>query len=285
MKRLFAAVFAVVLGLFMAIDSAEASRRLGSGKTSGAQREGVSQRQATPPAASQQAAAAGAAASRPGMSRWLAPLAGLAAGLGLAYLLGDQLGSMLTGILLVVAIIAGVVILMRLMGRKAPQPAAAAAGAGGQQTAHFEPVRQPAGGVGSTLQPGAGPVAAAIPAGFDADGFVGHAKSAFLELQAANDRRDLDAIREMTTDDMFQAIKADLDARGNTAQQVDVVRVDAQLLEVTTEGSIHWASVRFSGMLREDQAGLPTAFSEIWNLRKAADGSSGWLLAGIQQES
>jgi len=64
-----------------------------------------------------------------------------------------------------------------------------------------------------------------------------------------------------------------------------VVTLNAALLELVTEGGLHWASVRFSGSIRE-QAGAPAGpFEEIWNLQKPADGSSGWLLAGIQQSS
>jgi predicted lipid-binding transport protein (Tim44 family) len=64
-----------------------------------------------------------------------------------------------------------------------------------------------------------------------------------------------------------------------------VVTLNATLLELVTEGGLHWASVRFSGSIRE-QAGTPAGpFEEIWNLQKPADGSSGWLLAGIQQSS
>jgi predicted lipid-binding transport protein (Tim44 family) len=285
MKRLFAALFVAVLGFGLAIGNAEAAKRVGSGKTMGAQRDGVSQRQATPPAASPAAPSAtpnaAAAGQRPGMSRWLAPLAGLAAGLGLAYLFGDQLGSLLMGALLVGAVIFAVVMLMRAMSRRNnPQPAAAGVGAGGrgdfnQQRSALNPV---AGGA-------AAPAAAsqAVPAGFDVAGFLGHAKQAFVALQAANDRGDLEAIREMTTDELFQSLKAEIDARGNVAQQVDVVRLDAALLEVVTEGAMHWASVRFSGSMREAADALPEQFSEIWNLRKPVDGSTGWTLAGIQQ--
>jgi predicted lipid-binding transport protein (Tim44 family) len=48
---------------------------------------------------------------------------------------------------------------------------------------------------------------------------------------------------------------------------------------------MHWASVRFSGLLREESGGAPQSFAEVWNLQKAARGDSGWLLAGIQQLS
>jgi predicted lipid-binding transport protein (Tim44 family) len=41
--------------------------------------------------------------------------------------------------------------------------------------------------------------------------------------------------------------------------------------------------VRFSGLVRETPGAAPASFEEVWNLMKPADGSSGWLLAGIQQ--
>jgi predicted lipid-binding transport protein (Tim44 family) len=59
--------------------------------------------------------------------------------------------------------------------------------------------------------------------------------------------------------------------------------LEAQLLEVVTEGDQHLASVRFSGTVRESPDAAPQSFAEVWNLVKPADGSTGWLLAGIQQ--
>ena len=71
--------------------------------------------------------------------------------------------------------------------------------------------------------------------------------------------------------------------RGPGRQQTEVSGLEADLLEVATEGDRHWASVRFSGAVRESPAGAATPFEEVWNLVKPVDGSSGWLLAGIQQ--
>jgi pimeloyl-ACP methyl ester carboxylesterase len=59
--------------------------------------------------------------------------------------------------------------------------------------------------------------------------------------------------------------------------------LQADLLEVATEGERHWASVHFSGTIRDTPGAAPAGFEEVWNLVKPADGSSGWLLAGIQQ--
>ena len=65
--------------------------------------------------------------------------------------------------------------------------------------------------------------------------------------------------------------------------QTDVVTLNADLLEVATEGERHWASVHFSGTIRDTPGAVPASFEEVWNLVKPANGSSGWLLAGIQQ--
>ena len=54
------------------------------------------------------------------------------------------------------------------------------------------------------------------------------------------------------------------------------------LVDVATEGAKHWVSVRFAGTARE--GGSLEPFDEVWNLVKPVDGSSGWLIAGIQQQ-
>jgi predicted lipid-binding transport protein (Tim44 family) len=82
---------------------------------------------------------------------------------------------------------------------------------------------------------------------------------------------------------MFESIKQDLLQHGAVGQQTDVVTLDADLLEALTEGDTHWASVRFSGMIRENGNDQPESFQEIWNLAKPVSGGTGWVLAGIQQ--
>jgi predicted lipid-binding transport protein (Tim44 family) len=265
------------------------ARRLGSGKPIGSQRQAVPDKPVTPPAAApaQQAAPAGAAAAqKPGMGRWLAPLAGLAAGLGLAYLLGDQLGTVVMALLVGVLLIAAVVLLLRLFAKKPPEQAPSRnlqfAGIGSETVAAPPPSQA----TGVAAEPSfRAQFARRIPDGFNSDAFVREAKKSFVALQAANDRGDAASIRDFVTDEMFQHLKGDIDARGGAAQQTDVVTLNAELLEVVTEGDMHWASVRFSGMLREESGGAPQAFAEVWNLQKSARGDSGWLLAGIQQLS
>jgi predicted lipid-binding transport protein (Tim44 family) len=121
-----------------------------------------------------------------------------------------------------------------------------------------------------------------VPSDFDTERFLAQARVAFNQLQAAFDKGDRRMLAEMMTPEMYAEVSRDLQA-GVNQHPTEVVKLDAQVPEVTTEGDRHWASVRFSGLLREDGKPSPTAFDEVWHLTKPVDGSHGWLLAGIQQ--
>jgi len=274
MRELTVSLFVLVLGAGLLSDDAEAAR-LGGGRSLGAQRQITTPpKQAAPPTQQPTPQPSGG-------SRWLAPLAGLAAGLGLGWLFAqggfaEAVGALLMALLAGAAVFAFMRILPRQQG-----PRARYAGLSGE-TAAAPPPSQLHGDAGE----GAGSrnrFAAGVPAGFDVERFLNEAKRNFVRLQEANDRGDLALLREVTTGELFDALKDDL--ASHPGSQTDVVTLNAALLELVTEGGLHWASVRFSGSVRE-QAGAPAApFEEIWNLQKPADGSSGWLLAGIQQLS
>jgi len=84
------------------------------------------------------------------------------------------------------------------------------------------------------------------------------------------------------TPDMLAEVSKELAER--TSHQATVVdNLEAEVVDVATEGTQHWMSVRFTGTLREDGAMLAKPFDETWNLVKPVKGSSGWMLAGIQQ--
>ena len=96
---LLAVVFAV--GLSTAAMDAEAAKRMGSGKSIGMQRQATQDKAPSAPTQSNAAApAAGAAGAAAAPSRsWMGPIAGLAAGLGIAALashlgFGGELASM-----------------------------------------------------------------------------------------------------------------------------------------------------------------------------------------------
>jgi predicted lipid-binding transport protein (Tim44 family) len=123
---------------------------------------------------------------------------------------------------------------------------------------------------------------AAFPPGFDAAGFAANAKKMFVRLQAAHDAGDRAELADLLTPAMFAEVSAELAAR-SAHQPTEIVAVDAEVLEVTTESGVHWASVRYTGRVREDGEAQVKPLDEVWNLTKPVDGSSGWLLAGIQQ--
>lgn len=288
MKRLVIAAFAAVIGLGLMVPDAEA-RRLGGSKSFGMQRQAspapAPATAGKPAAAPATAAAPAAAAPKPaGMSRFLGPLAGLAAGLGIAALLSHfGIGEGMANMLLILALVMAAVFVVRwLMSKRTPQSGMQYAAAGPGNAADFKPAQFEATGVGAggTAANAAG---GNIPADFDVAGFLRQAKLNFVRLQAANDRGDMDDIRQFTAPEIFAEIQMQYQERGGASQETDVMQLDAELLEVVTEDKHHIASVRFSGQLREEANAAPQAFTEIWHLVKPTDGSRGWNVAGIQQ--
>lgn len=299
---------ALALGLTLVTGDADAAKRFGGGKSSGMQRQELSQPKspnatpATPAQApgaaaaphAQPAAGAAAAAATPKRS-WMGPLAGLAAGIGLAALashfgFGEELASMMTMALIAFAAIALIGFFMRRRAAS-QQPALAGAGAspmqysGAPQSYGSTSSATPAFGGGSAAP--ATPLAATragnIPADFDAEGFVRHAKVNFIRLQAANDARNLDDVREYTTPEMFAEIKMDWMSEPASAQKTDVVSLNAEVIDVAEEAERYIVTVRFTGLLREDPNAAPEGIDELWHLTKPRSGNGGWLLAGIQQ--
>ena len=285
MKNFVMMAAALVLGFTLQINDAEA-KRIGGGGSTGMQRQSVAPsntqqaapRQATPPAA------AGQPAAQPKRS-WMGPLAGLAAGIGLAALashfgFGEELASFMMMALLAMVVIGVIGFFMRkkaaAQGNQGMQYAGAGAPFGGNA-----PQREftPAGGSAAPAAASAGN----IPAGFDAEGFVRNAKVNFIRLQAANDAGNLDDIREFTAPEMFAEIKMGIDERKGAKQTTDVVQLDAEVLDVTEEANRYIVSVHFNGLIREEDGAAAQPFAEVWHMTKPRDGSRGWVLAGIQQ--
>jgi predicted lipid-binding transport protein (Tim44 family) len=71
--------------------------------------------------------------------------------------------------------------------------------------------------------------------------------------------------------------------RGNAKQETDVVQLNGEVLDVATEASRYIVSIRFTGLIREEQNAAAAPFDEIWHMTKPTDNSRGWVLAGIQQ--
>ncbi len=309
MKKALALLAVVVtLGAATVSFDADAARRLGGGKSTGMQRQNTTQPATTPPAgnnatqgAPSQAAPAGTAAAAPAAAAaprrsWMGPIAGLAAGLGLAALASHfGFGEALANMMMIGLLVMGVLLVIGFVMRKraAAQNPALAGAAGGnpfqraQQDPMFRSEQAPQTGsmIGSRLGGGidAPAQAGSIPAGFDTAGFANNAKAQFLALQAANDARDLGKLREYLTPEMFEAVRADIAERGDAPQSTQVFGLEAQVLSVVEEGDRYIASVRFTGSVRDEPGAVPEDLDEVWHLAKPRAGLGGWVIAGIQQ--
>ncbi len=301
---------------------AEAQRRIGGGKNLGkqstqVQRQSAPPQQQTPPAqqaapaqqpatAGAPTAAAGTAAA--GAARTASPmrnlLIGAAAGLGLMALaswlgFGEGFATLMLFLLLGVVLMMVVGFFMRRAMGNAPRPAYQGAGSGGYTPPQPQPQPEPEPMQRTALEPSTsgirpgsamdeflrgGAVTPAapwgVPAGFDTAGFLANAKTYFGKLQRAWDTGDLAELQEFTTNEMFIALTHELRSRAGKTT-TEIVVLDAKLLGIESTATEHVASVRFTGTLKVD--GEIESFDEAWNHSKAADGKSGWLLAGIQQ--
>lgn len=259
-------------------------------------------------------AAPAAAAPAPAKKPWGAMLGGLAAGLGLAWLahslgFGEEFGQFM--LIAMVVLLAMVAIGWFMRSRRAASQSAspyafqgAGAGAGEavtprnyrpenvgndasarpweRQAPNFEaePAQRTSGLViGSALAGGSQNWS--VPADFDTDGFLRAAKDNFIAMQAAWDRMDLAALRVMMTDEMLGEIRQQL-AEQPSGNQTEVVMLEAQLLGIEELDAEYMASVEFSGLIREEPSAGPSQFREVWNMTKAKNGASGWLVAGVQ---
>jgi predicted lipid-binding transport protein (Tim44 family) len=294
MKRIVATLsLAVVAFTASALFASDAeAKRLGGGGSFGMKRDStVMNRSAAPAQAAPTQSAAkpaqpAAAPTTPpapqpsGMSRWLGPIAGLAAGLGIAALLSHfGLGEGVANFLMIALLVFAAVMVVKMIFRKRAEGAAmqyaGAGNVGRVEPAHFEPA---AANVGS----GAAAATAGIPADFDTEGFLRQAKLNYIRLQAANDRGDMDDIRNFTAPEMFAEIQMQYEERGRSKQETDVQQLDATLLDVSEEAGRYIASVRFHGRIREEAGGPVENLDEVWHLAKPVSGG-GWVVAGIQQ--
>ncbi|MDP2751067.1 MAG: Tim44-like domain-containing protein [Rhodocyclaceae bacterium] len=288
MRYLLITCFTALIGLGLMVQDAEA-RRMGGGKSFGMSRSGnAMQRQSAPPSApaatpkpAQGATAAGATPPASGASRWLGPLAGIAAGIGLAAMLSHfGLGEGFGTILLIAALVFGAFFLFRMLSkRSAPALQPAGKGMRFEAPANVQTTNQ------TTTQPSQETdtwSTPAVPDDFDVTGFLREAKLGFLRLQAANDDGNLDDLRQFVTPEVLAEITLQLDEREGKTQQTDVTGLEAELTDLVTEAGHHIASVRFYGQIKESEAPL-TALDEVWHMTKPTDGRSGWVVAGIQQ--
>jgi predicted lipid-binding transport protein (Tim44 family) len=94
--------------------------------------------------------------------------------------------------------------------------------------------------------------------------------------------RQPDDIREFTSPEMFAEIKMSIAERKGAKQETDVADLNAQVIDVAEEGNRYVVSVHFNGHISEDRSPVESFDGDLAH-DQADDGSSGWVIAGIQQ--
>ena len=297
MKQFVISMVVAVFAFAGFVPDAEA-RRFGGGGSSGMQRQALPPSQPRPPAAApQRQTPPPAAAAQPAGRSWMGPVAGLAAGLGLAALFSHLgLGEELASFLLIALLIFAAVMVFRMFARRSSSHAALAAQgspAGGNAMQFGGAASSSAHGHSAPTQfhqpmSASASVAPAVSSRhpeFDAEGFARQAKLNFIRLQAAHDEGNLDDIREFTTPEMFAEIRLQMSESHTHGQRTDVIELNAEVIDVEEEDARYIVSVRFNGLLREEANAEPASFDEVWHLTKSKTADRGWLIAGIQQVS
>ena len=279
MKR-FLMILVMALTCLSLLSTVAEAKRFGGGSSFGKSR-------AIPTRQAQRAPTTAPAPTTPSNgSKWLGPLAGLAIGAGLGSMfanggLGGMAGGM--GSILMMLLAAGAIIFLISKFKKANQPISQAnmqyAGGSAFNAGSARPSYSGTGYLGGATLSSAGN----IPQDFPVDSFLRNAKMSFIRLQTANDRKDINDVREYTTPEIFAEISMQMQERGNVEQKTEVLNINAELLEVANEGDYLIASVRFTGQLSENN-NPPEYVDEVWHIQKNQQEANGaWLLAGIQQ--
>jgi predicted lipid-binding transport protein (Tim44 family) len=301
MKKFFASTMIAVTLLSMV---AEASARpLGGGRSIGRQSQSVTRQQQAAPAAPMQrqqaapapAPVAPAVAPKP-PSRWKGIVGGALLGLGLGAMLshfglGGAMASAISSILMIALLAAAAFFIYNMFRRKtapagnfqsfnAPAPAGHTPDIGSGLNNNYQ-----APAPSMAYAPAAPAAQFGVPADFDSASFLRQAKSSFIRMQAAWDKADTNDLREFTTPEVFAELKMQIQERGASADFTDVVSIDGELLGIETIGNEYLASVKFTGMIKSAPNAPAEPFAEVWNMSKPVNGSSGWVLAGIQQLS
>lgn len=277
MKR-FMMMLTIAFTCLSLLSTVAEAKRFGGGSSFGKSRATLSRQTQKAPAATPAPASTG--------NKWMGPLAGLAIGAGLATMFSGGMGGFGGGMssILMALLAAGIIMYLISKFKKFQQPNLQYAGGG---AAYNTPAP-----VQKSNDAGSGSLSGAtvsntgnIPQDFPVESFLRNAKMSFIRLQAANDRKDINDVREYTTPEIFAEISMQMQERGDVMQKTDVIAIHAELLEVVNEGNFLIASVRFTGQLCENN-GAAEYVDEIWHVQKnLLDDKSVWLLAGIQQTS
>ncbi len=280
MQRVLSIFMALCISLTFALDAH--AKRFGGGKSFGSApshqtRQAPQQTQAAPSQAGKQAAAAPS-----GASRWLGPLAGLAAGGLLASMfMGDGFEGIQFIDILIFGLIAFLLFRFLAARRRQQQPAMA-----GHAPMQREMPQQPATSIfgGSAAPVAAAPVINA-PAWFNEQNFVAAAREHFLSLQQHWDANEMDKIAEFVTPQLLGFLKQERAEIGDAYQSTYIDDLQIQLDGVDDNAEKTTATLTFSGVAKTSRFDQGEPFSESWRMERVQGENQPWLVAGIRQNA
>jgi predicted lipid-binding transport protein (Tim44 family) len=193
--------------------------------------------------------------------------------------MGQGAGGAFGSMLMILVLVAGAVFIFRLLRRPPPQSV--------QYAGSMEKTLTDMPATGSASAPAAATATTTHgtrPLWFEDAPFAREAKKHFIRLQDANDRGDLNDIREFVTPEMYAEISLQIQERADQPNKTEVVTLNADIADVITDGDWVIASVRFTGLIREAANAPAEPFSETWHIQKSrSQANAPWLIAGIQQ--
>lgn len=280
MQRVLSIFMALCISLTFALD-ATAAKRFGGGKSFGSApshqtRQAPQQTQAAPNQAGRQTPAAAS-----GASRWLGPLAGLAAGGLLASMfMGDGFEGIQFMDILIFGVMAFLLFRFLAARRRQQQPAMA-----GHAPMQREMPQQPASIFGGSAAPVAAAPVINAPAWFNEQNFVAAAREHFLALQQHWDANEMDKIAEFVTPQLLGFLKQERAEIGDAYQSTYIDDLQIQLDGVDDNAEKTTATLTFSGVAKTSRFDQGEAFSESWRMERAQGENQPWLVAGIRQNA
>ncbi len=126
-----------------------------------------------------------------------------------------------------------------------------------------------------------------LPDWFDQEEFLSGARSAYTVLQEAWDNGNLEAIKLLSTESVFNEISQQFAQDPSHGGHTRIIQLNAELIDFNEQDSHSEASVLFDALLDEDEnntQGRASQVRELWHFVRANNSSElTWYLDGIQQ--
>ncbi|OUT97942.1 MAG: hypothetical protein CBC01_04795 [Betaproteobacteria bacterium TMED41] len=276
------------VSLFLAVESAEA-RRMGFGRSIGKpppmKRQMIPPSQGVKKSVDKTPVKGVSAANNKTRGGFMGPLAGLAAGLGLAALASYLgIGSELMGFLLILLAIAAIYFVVRFFLRSMQNnPSYEGVPSNLNREITSETIGLKTGAPSTILREASNEVSQD-----EIDNFLENSKKQFVEIQKIWDSGNVENLKNFCTEDLILQLSDQIKEKINEASKSSITQLNATwegMDSYTNDDGTEYEEVYilFSGMIREQENGLTNQFSETWTLQRIKSTSDGWLIAGITQ--